>query len=101
MTTTKKQEQLEGLINSITSDRIRASSTTLELLTGSTGVSIESIMVNQARLSAAVQLGNTPTMKFGGELNKYVQLVTMFRNTFHNTNKDPSALYKLHERHVF
>ena len=55
-------------------------------------------MVNQARSSAAVQLGNTPMMMFGGELSKYVQFVTMFRNTY--TIKDSSALYDLILRHV-
>ena len=39
-------------------------------------------------------------MKFGGELNKYVQFVTMFRNTFDDTIKDSSALYDLLVRHV-
>ena len=57
-------------------------------------------MINQAWFNAVVQLGNTSTMKFGDELNKYVQFVTTFRNTFDKTIKDPSALYNLLERHV-
>ena len=64
--TTKKQEELEGIINRITNDRIRVSGhSTPELLTRSKLVSIEAIMVNQAFFSACVQLGNIPTMKFG------------------------------------
>ena len=84
-------------------DCIRGSSYTApELITGSTGVSIESILINQARFNAAVQLGNTPTMKFDfGERYKYAQFVTKFQNTFDKTINDPSALHNLLERHVF
>ena len=39
-------------------------------------------------------------MLFGGELHKYVQFVTMFRNTFDKTLNDPVALYDILMRHV-
>ena len=58
-------------------------------------------MIEQARFSAAVQLGNSPIMKFGGELNKYIQFITMFQNSFHNTIKDSVALYEILMRHVY
>ena len=72
-----------------------------KLQTGSEGVSIEEFMIGQTLFSAAVQLGNSPTMKFGGELSKYVQFITMFRNSFDNTIKDPVALYEILMRHVY
>ena len=40
-------------------------------------------------------------MKFGGDLTKYIQFVTMFRNTFEDTIKNLSALYDILVRHVF
>ena len=46
------------------------------------GLSIKDVMMGQARFSTAIQLDNSPTMLFGGELNKYVQFITMFRNSF-------------------
>ena len=57
-------------------------------------------MIGQARFSTAIQLGNSPTMQFGGELSKYVQFITMFRNSFDKTIKDPVALYEILMRHV-
>ena len=51
-------------------------------------------------LSTALQLGNAPTMLFGGELHKYVQFVTMFRNSFDKTINDSVALYEILLRHV-
>ena len=58
-------------------------------------------MVGQARFSAAVQLGKSPTMKFDGELSKYVQFVNMFRNTFDNNITHSAALYEILMRHVY
>ena len=63
-------------------------------------LSIKDVMRNQARFSTAVQLGNAPTMLFSGELHKYVQFVTMFRNSFDKTINDPVALYEILMRHV-
>ena len=57
-------------------------------------------MINQAKFNAAVQLGNSPTMVFSGELNKYVQFVTMFRNNFDKTIGDSSTLFNLLEHHL-
>ena len=39
-------------------------------------------------------------MTFNGDLDKYVQFVTMFRTTFDDVVKDSSALYNLLTRHV-
>ena len=39
-------------------------------------------------------------MLFAGELHKYVQLVTMFRNSFDQTINDSVALYEILLRHV-
>ena len=39
-------------------------------------------------------------MTFNRDLDKYVQFVTMFRTTFDNVIKDPSALYNLLTHHV-
>ena len=49
--TTKKQEELEGLINS----HIQAPRTTPGLITGSKGISIETVMVNQAQFRLSFQ----------------------------------------------
>ena len=57
-------------------------------------------MIYQAKFNAAVQLGNSPKMKFNSDLNKYVQFVTMFSNNFDKTICDSSALYNLLERLV-
>ena len=56
--------------------------------------------IGQAKYSAAIQLGNRPTMIFNGDLDKYVQFVTMFRTMFDNVVKDSGALYNLLSRHV-
>ena len=56
--------------------------------------------MKQAHFNTAVQLGNSPTMLFWGELHKYVQFITMFRNSFDETTNDPVALYKILMRHV-
>ena len=102
MSNTKKQEDLEAIVKQITDEQIQSSSHSVpELLSGSKDMSIEEVMTNQSCFTAAVQLGNSPTMKFGGELNKYVQFVTMFRNTFDKTIKDSSALYALLVRHAY
>ena len=45
-------------------------------------------------------IGNTPTVVFRGELIKYVQFVTMFRNNFDNTIVDSSTLFNILERHL-
>ena len=64
------------------------------------GLSIESILIGQAKYSAAVQLGNWPAMTFNGDVDKYVQFITMFRTTFDNVIKDSSSLYNLLTHHV-
>ena len=46
-------------------------------------------MTNQAHLSTALHLGDSPTMLFSGELHGYVQFVAMLRNTFDKTINDP------------
>ena len=67
---------------------------------GSQGLTIEADLSGQAKFSAAVQLGNKPSMTFNGDLDKYVQFVTMFRSTFDKTIKDSSALYNLLSLHI-
>ena len=64
------------------------------------GQSLAEIMMKQARFNTAIQLGNSPTMLFGGELHKYVQFITMFRNSFDKTINDLVALYEILMRHV-
>ena len=39
-------------------------------------------------------------MIFHGEIERYVQFVTMFRTTFDKVIADPSSLYKLLTKHV-
>ena len=68
--------------------------------TSGNGLSIKDIMANQARFSTAVQLGNSPTMFFAGELHKYVQFVTMFQNSFNETINDSVTLHNILMRHV-
>ena len=56
----KKQEDLEKRVKSITDDKIQACSHPLPgLMTVSSNVTIEDIMIGQSRYSAAVQLGNS------------------------------------------
>ena len=64
------------------------------------GISIEDVMMGKACFSTAIQLGNSPTMQFGGKLSKYVQFITMFRNSFDKTIKDLVALYEILMRHI-
>ena len=64
------------------------------------GLTIESILIGQAKFSTAIQLGNRPTMTFNGDLDKYGQFVTMFRSTFDNIVNNSSALFNLLSRHV-
>ena len=71
-----------------------------QLQTNAEGLSITHVMMNQARFSTAVQLGNAPTMLFWGELHKYIQFVTMFRNSFNKTIIDLVALYQILMRDV-
>ena len=67
---------IENTVVGLTSQRIQGSSfTTPNPLTRSTYLTTEAVMINQAKFNAAVQLGNTPTMVFNGELIKYVQLL--------------------------
>ena len=89
-------KKLKELIEKITNERIQGFSFfTPNLMSGSSNVSIESVMIHQANFILAVQLGNSSTMVFNGDLNKYVQFVTMFRNNFDKTIGDSSALFKL------
>ena len=64
------------------------------------GLSIESILTGQAKYNAAFQMASQPSMTFNGEVEKYVQFITMFRTTFDNVIKDPSSLYNLLTCHV-
>ena len=66
-----------------------------QLQTGGNALSFKDAMMSQARFSTAVQLGNSPTMIFTGELHKYVQFVTMFRNSFDKTINNSVALYEI------
>ena len=77
-----------------------ASRSPLRFQSSGDGMSLADVMVNQARFSTTLQLGNFPTMLFGGELHIYVQFVTMFRNTFDKTINDSVALYDILMRHV-
>ena len=57
-------------------------------------------MARQTRFNTAFSLGQLPMMIFGGELHKYVQFVTMFKNSFDETINDSVALYEILMRHV-
>ena len=72
----------------------------LQLQSGDNGSLLAEAMMKQARFNTAIQLGNSPTMIFGGELHKYVQFITMFRNSFDKTINDPVTLYEILIRHV-
>ena len=76
------------------------SNAVLRFQSGGDGMSLANVMANQARFSTELQLGNSSTMLFSGELHKYVQFVTMFRNTFDKTINDSVALYDILMRHV-
>ena len=64
------------------------------------GLSIETILTGQVRYNAAYQMASRLSMVFNGEVEKYVQFVTMFRTTFDNVINDPSSLYNLLTKHV-
>ena len=64
------------------------------------GLTIELVLVGQAKYTAAIQLGNRPTMTFNGDLDRYVQFVTMFRTTFDGVVKNSSAICNLLSLHV-
>ena len=88
------------MVKNFTDEKIRVCShPSPGLITGSSNVTIDEIMIGQSRYSAAVQLVNSPSMKFGSDLTKYVQFVTMFRNTFEDTIKN--SLFDILVRHVF
>ena len=92
LTISKKQKELE---------QINSSSYALPgVQSNGQGLTIKSVLIRQAKFSAAIQLGNRPSIIFNGDLYKCVQFVTMFRSTFENVVKDSSALYNLLSRHV-
>ena len=64
------------------------------------GLSTAEVMWNQVHFLTAISLGNAPDMMFSVELHKYVQFVTMFRNSFDNTINNPVALFEILLRHV-
>ena len=70
------------------------------LQTGGDALSFKDAMMSQAHFSTAVLLGNSPTMIFTRELYKYVQFVTMFRNSFDQTINDSVALYEILLQHI-
>ena len=97
----KKIDELELSIKKIQDDDGSSTSRSIPRLQSSgDGLSIADVMANQARFSTALQLRNSPMMLFGGELHKYVQFVTMFRNTFNKNSNDSVALYDILMRHV-
>ena len=63
---------------------------------GCSGASFAEALAQQTRFNMALSLGHSPMMFFGGELHKYVQFVTMFRNSFDKTINDPVALYRFY-----
>ena len=92
-----KQEELRKLLD----ERLNSTSRGLsDISAPGQGLTIESVLIGQAKYIAAIQLANRPAMTFNGDLDKYVQFVTMFRTTFDNVIKDSSALYNLLTRHV-
>ena len=97
----KNQEELEKIVKRITEEKaVLSICSSLKIQTGAEGNLTEDVMIGQARFSTAIQLGNPPTMQFGGELSKYVQFITMFCNSFDKTINDPVALYEILMRHV-
>ena len=81
-------------------DEQPASYSSSQLPPGDNGSLLAEAMMKQACFHTAIQLGQSPTMVFWGELHKYVQFITMFRNSFDNTINDPVALYEKLMRHV-
>ena len=97
----KKQEELEKIVKRITEKKaVPSICSSLKIQTEGEGILTEDVMIGQARFSTAIQLGNPPTMQFGGELSKYVQFITMFCNSFDKTIKDLVALHEILMRHV-
>ena len=64
------------------------------------GLSIKTILMGQARYNAAFQMASRPSMVFNGEVEKYVQFVTMFRTTFDSVINNSGSLFSLLTRHV-
>ena len=81
-------------------DEQPASCSGSQLLSGDNGSLLAEAMMKQARFNTAIQLEQSPTMVFGGELHKYVQFITMFQNSFDKIINDPFALYENLMRHV-
>ena len=60
----EKFNKLEESIAALTNEKLQSSSYTVpNLLSGSLNVLIEAVMVNQAKVNAAVQLGNSPQVQ--------------------------------------
>ena len=49
-------------------------------LSGSIGLSFGNVLAGQAKFNAAMQLASNPSIKFNGDLIKFVPFITMFRN---------------------
>ena len=62
--------------------------------------SLETILTGQAKYNATFQMASRPAMIFHGEVERYVQFVTMFRTTFNNVIADSGPLYNLLTKHV-
>ena len=69
-------------------------------LTSGRGLSLETILTGQAKYNATFQMASRPAMIFHGEVERYVQFVTMFRTTFDKVIADSSSLYNLLTKHV-
>ena len=69
-------------------------------LTSEHGLSLETILTGQAKYNAAFQMASRPAMIFHGEVERYVQFITMFRTTFDEVIVDPNSLYNLLTKHV-
>ena len=57
-------------------------------------------VARQTHFNNSLWLGQLLTMIFEGELHKYVQFITMFKNSFDETINDSVTLYKILMRHV-
>ena len=64
------------------------------------GLNLETILTGQAKYNAAFQMASRPAMVFHGEIERYVQFVTMFRTTFDEVIADSSSPYNLLTKHV-
>ena len=68
--------------------------------TSGRGLSLETILTGQVRYNAAFQMASRPSMVFNGEVEKYIQFVTMFQTTFDSVINDSGSLYNLLTKHA-